>query len=51
MKPKLRTPMSPKQFKQAVKAHTKIVYKTRGEQCPDCKAAKVDITLSRKTAP
>ena len=36
MKPKLRTPMSPKQFKQAVKAHTKIVYKTRGEQCPDC---------------
>lgn len=36
LKPKLRTIMSPKQFGQAVKAHTKIVYKTRGEQCPDC---------------
>ena len=37
MKPKQRTRMSGKQFRKAVSDNTKIFYKARGEQCPDCK--------------
>ncbi len=37
MKPKQRTRMSGKQFRKSVSDNTKIFYKARGEQCPDCK--------------
>ena len=37
MKPKQRTFMSGKEFRQAVKENTKILYKTVGSQCGGCK--------------
>ena len=39
MKPKQRTRMSGKQFRQAVKENTRIFYKAVGSQCPDCKGS------------
>jgi DNA polymerase I-like protein with 3'-5' exonuclease and polymerase domains len=37
MKPKMRTRMKRGEFKSAVKNMTEVVYKTRGQQCDECR--------------
>ncbi len=35
-KPKMRTRMKAKEFKENVRGLTRVVYKTEGQRCPDC---------------